>query len=238
MSRVILILKQIEFIILCIPCCVAFKYTYLKRMDYEAAAVILKTDIQVFTHLCKQSLNTCIWREKSMINIDVVNSYGESLLWEATTNDEIEALISLGINLDIQDMCGDTWLHNRRYQLVEHFLDIAEAKKYPIKLNPNLKNKKGDTIENSWSVGYCMARFSKCTHIFTEPLKKYEDIMYIGRTYVSKKAFKEHPDVIARDETIARLSSVLLLHETELAVERERSKKLEAKLESLRALIC
>jgi len=198
-------------------------------MDYFNAKEILEASPDAFKLLVK----------KRIIHINVVNSVGQSLMWAVTETDEMEALISSGINLDIQDNGGNTWLHIRYSRYVEIFLQIVETGKYNIKIDPYLKNKSGKTILETWHNTKCIERFKA---LFT-PLSSEttENTKNTSISETTKRGSNGDQDVIlALKEQIAKLTaenSYLLKFEKEAADLKTILAEMQKKHDNVKALL-
>jgi len=128
-------------------------------LEYVSSLAILNSNMPIFRGLV----------EDKVIILNVVDPDGNSLLWGVTSTEKMSMLLNTGINLDIQNNDGNTWLHYRYSGTVEIFLNICERSK-TIKFNPNLKNKVGKSILDTWTDKSCIERFRKLIHCFTEPL--------------------------------------------------------------------
>jgi len=210
-------------------------------MDYKNAAFVLRHCTSTFGDLV----------DKRIIDIDLTNENGESLLWVATNRDEIEALLSRRINLDIQDKKGDTWLHGRMANIVKIFYDILKSNKYTDVFNPNIKNKKGQLILDIWNDTKCRKLFFEYTEAFSEQRiddGPEEDRVQIGPSSLKRIYFDECKEVVQmRAKIVAlegectrikELDSVLLeSYKNELETIKAENANIKAKFNELKALL-
>jgi len=76
-----------------------------------------------------------------IIDVNEVDTDGNSILFRNSFSKlELELLIKLGINLDLQNKYGETWLHLWNESRIRALFAILKEKKYNVRFNPNLKH--------------------------------------------------------------------------------------------------
>jgi len=81
-------------------------------------------------------------------------------------------------DFNFQDKSQRTWLHWCNHEDFDHFYDVVESLPQSItkrKLNPNIKDKDGNTILDTLNNVMNIKRFFANNHIFSEPI----DILYV-----------------------------------------------------------
>jgi len=170
-----------------------------------------------------------------IIDINAQNQHGGGLLHcipNGSSKYRIARLIKLGINLDMTDEGGNTWLHGRNYKVVWAFYELIKDSlgekselHSKIKFNPNILNSTGRHILGIWDVKPCITDFLTYNHVFSEPLnmsilpkharKIYNAInkvdIHIGDSFVriNRATFDQIPEVKALHNEIASCKKII-----------------------------
>jgi len=154
-------------------------------MNFHSCAQLFNVSFDTFFALVKE--------KKVDINVQDPETK-ESLLWKAATGDAVVRLIKAGINLDIQDYKGNTWLHDRSYSLVVPALKALKECKVPF--NPNIKRQGNIGILNGWGHTESIVLFLDYEY-FSEPINK-EELLNLQHLLhhedVLKAIFKHKPN--------------------------------------------